>query len=902
MQSVQPVQPLLFWQTCTLCAIAGLLALHWPAPAITAIALLIWTDTALHPVQPATSAYTSRRATLRLVIVLCCFSGAWYVGTRVLPPQELLPPWVTGLASTPAGQTNNFAGQASSATAPRLYGVVDKVQGLTDNRLRITLHNVMLTAGTNPILPMGAISPSTATHSPTTTGEPTVTGPSPLRGKVVWTWDSPPDSTRPVVGETWTMRLPIHSTEGYTNIGLSQWGFASRTQEEFWRVWNKGQRGSPQHLPEASTASTTALWRESLRQRFFALVAVSPQLDAQSSPPKSSYAATAAPATPATVSTTATTATAAQTAPSFTQAQAIVPALLFGDRSALSTTTVTLFTKATLVHSLALSGQHLGVTVLLAGLCVGLLAYCVAGTFLRVPRRTLIVVCALPLALLYLWLGNAPASLQRAACMLILVAFCLWRHRTMTSMDIVCGALLCLILLEPLAVFHLGLQLSALCVISIALVMPLVRACTPSPSIRQRPIIVRMSLHTGCIIARILCISCAIQIALLAVNLLAFHTASMWFVLNIVWLPVLACVVLPCSALALACTAVNLPSLAQGFVALATWPCDMLLHLLHWMDAYGLFNEPTFVRPHWTSLLGYAAILVAVSLLWRRKGLSSASRRLALAGALLLFMGPVLRYTNAVLPAVEINMLDVGQGQALVLDIPHERRLLIDGGGSFSPRFDIGKAVVAPALTYNRAPRAAILINTHPHLDHLKGLEYLQKTFQTQVWLDNSSLVAGDSLHLSDTPPLRLDVLHPPKDFQTSSVNNASLIMRLVAGRGDTQIGLVLFMGDAEAQAISTLLATGAELQAEVLVVAHHGSKTSYNPALYDAVRPRIAMISHALQNRYGSPSPLVLEALEERGVQVYRTGLHGQITTRWNIKDGSLVQPVTTHAIPTRE
>lgn len=876
MRPLQPVQALLFWQTCTLCAIAGLLALHWPAPACAAIALVIWVDTALHPIQSFASAYTSHRATLRLVVLLCCFSGAWYVGTRMLPPQELLPPWASG--------------QTSTATSPRLYGVVDKVQGLTDNRLRITLRAVVLDAGTKPIVPTGISIPSTtlATRNSATTDAPA--GPSPLRGKVMWTWDSPHDSKRPVEGETWTMRLPLRSAEGYDNIGLSTWGFASRTQEEFWRVWSKGLRGSPQHLPLASAVSTTALWREGLRQRFFALVASSPHLSAQPTLPESSDAST----TTATVST--------PTPPSFTQAQAIVPALLFGDRSALNTTTVTLFTKATLVHSLALSGQHLGVTVLLASLCVGLLAYCATSTFLRVPRRTLIVICALPLALLYLWLGNAPASLQRAACMLLLVAFCLWRHRTMTSMDIVCGALLCLIVLEPLAVFNLGLQLSALCVISIALVMPLVRACTPPPSIKQRSLVLQIPLHAGCIIARILCISCAIQLALLAVNLLAFHTASVWFVLNVVWLPVLACVVLPCSALGLACTAVNLPSLAQGFVALATWPCDVLLHLLHWMDARGLFSEPALVRPHWTSVLGYAAVIVATSLQWQRKGLSPASRRLALAGALLLFMGPVLRYAHTALPAVEISMLDVGQGQAVVLDIPHDRRLLIDGGGSFSPRFDIGKAVVAPALTYNRAPRADILINTHPHLDHLKGLEYLKKTFQTQAWFDNSTLTAGDSLQLSDAPPLRLDVLHPPRGFQASNENNASLIMRLVTGNGATERGLALFMGDAEAQAISALMATETELQAEVLVVPHHGSKTSYDPALYDAVRPRIAMISHALQNRYGSPAPQVLEALKERGIRVYRTGLHGQITTRWNIQDGNLTQPVTTHATPVKE
>lgn len=892
---IQPVHALLFWQLCTFAGIAGIVALQWPAPALMALGLSIWADAALHPFQPPNSPHTSLRATCRLILVLCCFGGAWLVGTTLIPPTETLP----------HGATN----QTKGAQLPRLQGIVENVQGLTDNRLRVVLRDVTLTPDSDPDHRTASV---------------------PLRGKVLWTWDSPPD-TRPVEGETWAMRLPLQSTDGYSNTGLAQWGFASRTQDHLWRVWNKGSRGAPQRVPDTTAASALALWREALRQRFFAVFISNP---APVVAPMSLPALTASSTSEKPHPTSETPPPALKTAPAaaappptiagLTQGQAIVPALLFGDRSALSTATVNLFTKATLVHSLALSGQHLGVTLLLASLCVALFAYCASGIFLRVPRRTLITVCALPLALLYLWLGNAPPSLQRAACMLLLLAFCLWRHRTMTAMDIVCGALLCLVLLDPLSVFNLGLQLSALCVISIALVMPLVRACAVPAHAHVYPFFVRGALHGVCGMARIVCISCAIQLALLAVTLLAFHTAGLWFFLNVLWLPVLACVVLPCSVLALACTALHLPSAAQWLATVATWPCDVLLRLLQWLSDHKLLDEPSFVRPHWTSMLGYAALFVAMTLLWQRKGLSPASRRLALAGALLLFLGPVLRYTSHALPAVEVSMLDVGQGQAIVLNLPHERRLLIDGGGSFSPRFDVGKGIVAPTLAYNRAPRAETLINTHPHLDHRKGLEYLKQHFQTHHWFDNTSLAAGDSLDLSGSlpllngnslsaslspinspsqpdslpqrPSLRLDVLHPPRGFQASNVNNSSLILRLVAGTGPNSQGLALFMGDAEDEAITTLLAGHTDLQAQVLIVAHHGSKTSFNPALYDAVKPRIALISHALQNRYGSPSPQVVQALEQRGIQVYRTALHGQITVRWDIRNGRLEQPVTTH------
>ncbi|MEG2173330.1 MAG: DNA internalization-related competence protein ComEC/Rec2 [Desulfovibrionaceae bacterium] len=802
-----PLQALLFWQSCVVCGVLGLLALHWPIPAVWALGLLLWADARVHcwPLPTA-------RACVRLVLALSCFASAWHAGISLLPPTEELPPWAVH--------------QKQDKTPPRLRGVVDSVQGLTDQRLRIILTRV-------------------SPDNPKTADNAHAVAPT-LSGKVVWTWDAPVQ--RPIAGETWAFSLPLNSTDGFRNSGTADWGFAARTQNHLWRVWSKQQRGNPQKLEHFPPATPAALERENLRQNFFA--ALKPATDSAPIP----------------------------------QGQAIIPALLFGDRSALDNITIDLFTRGTLIHSLALSGQHLGVTVLLAVAFIALLGRLRPELFLHVPRLKAVMLCALPLALAYLWLGNAPSSLLRAACMMVLLSLYLWRNSAVTTLDILCGAVFCLLLWTPLSVFEIGLQLSVICVGTIALVMPIIRSLPRVPRDGSSPRS-RVAAHITAM-ARALCsiclISLAIQIALLPINLLIFHTASPWFFLNVLWLPVLGCFVLPASVLALGLVTLQLPTAAHVVITIAAWPCELLLRLLHTLNDYKLLDEILFLRPHWTALLGYTALVCAAALLWGRTGLPAASRRLTVAGAVLLLIGPLIRYQAEAAPHISLHMLDVGQGQALALQFPHGQSLLVDGGGSYSTRFDVGQAVLSPSLTYNQAPRVGTLINTHPHMDHLKGLLYVRKKFQTRMWHDNTSLAAGDRLLLCTKPRLILEVLHPQRGIRHPKENDNSLVLRLVAETAQGKHGLALLTGDIEQEGLNSLLARRDDLRAEVLVLPHHGSNTSFSPKLYAAVKPHIALISAGNNNRYGCPAPKVLKNLQEQGVAVYLTAKTGEISVRW--------------------
>ena len=268
-----------------------------------------------------------------------------------------------------------------------------------------------------------------------------------------------------------------------------------------------------------------------------------------------------------------------------------------------------------------------------------------------------------------------------------------------------------------------------------------------------------------------------------------------------------------------------------------------------------------------------------------------------------------------------LEVLDVGQGLALSLRLPDYSRLLLDGGGVASPRFDTGKALVAPALSENETPRLTAILNSHPDLDHAGGLLHLLRTFRVGHLFHNGrdaagerrapwrearerageggtahALAAGDVIMLGVGFGYALEVLHPPPmpeadgngSAQAWTGNSASLVLRLTRD-GE---GLVLFTGDAEAPVLRRLLAQGAELSARVLVAPHHGSDRSFLPEFYAAVAPEVVVAGCGFRNRWGYPGKKLRAWLEGRNIPLLDTGSHGRITLE--LPEGAPVRATT--------
>jgi beta-lactamase superfamily II metal-dependent hydrolase len=258
-------------------------------------------------------------------------------------------------------------------------------------------------------------------------------------------------------------------------------------------------------------------------------------------------------------------------------------------------------------------------------------------------------------------------------------------------------------------------------------------------------------------------------------------------------------------------------------------------------------------------------------------------------------------------PPLRVDFIDVGQGDAALVTSPTGKTVLIDGGPAHS----------APALTaflsaHVRGPIDLILLS-HRHEDHLGGLPAVVRRVGARTFLDAPEAHAGPDYEAlmreldARGVPARLatrgrridlgggaviTLLGPPEPpivGSRSDVNANSVVARLTFGGA-----AILFAGNAESPTEKWLLASGAELRADVLKVAHHGSRYASGMKLLRAVRPRIAVISAGAGNEYGHPASVTVQRLERSGATVYRTDLDGDITIQ---TDGAAIKVVTARA-----
>ncbi|OPZ72630.1 MAG: ComEC family competence protein [Firmicutes bacterium ADurb.Bin456] len=262
-----------------------------------------------------------------------------------------------------------------------------------------------------------------------------------------------------------------------------------------------------------------------------------------------------------------------------------------------------------------------------------------------------------------------------------------------------------------------------------------------------------------------------------------------------------------------------------------------------------------------------------------------------------------------------VHFIDVGQGDSILVQTPGGKNMLIDTGGwreEFSTGSGAGSQVVAPYLRRIGVRRLDVLVLTHPHEDHAGGAAYLVKSFPVSLALappgalpgrngettglarpENTEEIpgaftklvesmeakgipvkaagAGDRLALDGA--VSIEILSPETGHGYSSgLNNISLVVKL-----NFRDRTFIFTGDAEVEAQGKLLERGVDLQADVLKMPHHGSRTLL-PELVQQVQPEIAVIQVGAHNTFGHPAPSTLDLLERCGVEVYRTDLDGAV------------------------
>lgn len=236
---------------------------------------------------------------------------------------------------------------------------------------------------------------------------------------------------------------------------------------------------------------------------------------------------------------------------------------------------------------------------------------------------------------------------------------------------------------------------------------------------------------------------------------------------------------------------------------------------------------------------------------------------------------------------LKVHFLDVGQADSTLLELPNSEVALIDGGNKGDGKFLVNyiKNLDIEKIDY--------IIATHPHADHIGGLLEVIETFDIgKVYMpgktantkifeelligikkkDLKITQAKDGIIILDQGDLNLSILSPANDTYKKA-NDYSIVNKLIY----KDVSL-LFTGDAEVTAEKELIDNDMDLSSDVLKVGHHGSDTSSTDEFLNNVKPRYAVISCGINNKYGHPDPLVIQRLKSRDIKVLRTDEMGTI------------------------
>jgi competence protein ComEC len=375
-----------------------------------------------------------------------------------------------------------------------------------------------------------------------------------------------------------------------------------------------------------------------------------------------------------------------------------------------------------------------------------------------------------------------------------------------------------------------------------------------------------------------------ITLALTPLTLLLFGQVSLvGLVANALAIPWVTLVVTPLAMLGV---------LAPPLWDVAAWAIAGLAWYLHLLAALPFASVSIAQAPVWAGAVGVlGGLLLAMPL-------PKSLRALGLP-----LMLPVLLW-QAPRPAegqFELLAADVGQGNAVMVRTA-THALLYDAGPRFSRDSDAGHRVLVPLLRALDVP-LDLLVLSHRDSDHVGGapavlamqpqaalLSSIEDGHELQALRPAKRCVAGQRWRWDGVD---FEVLHPQADDYTagSKSNALSCTLRITSATSSA-----LLVGDIEQPQEARLLATGAPLKADVLLVPHHGSKTSSSAAFLDAVQPQIALLQAGYRNRYGHPAVPVLQRYAERHIRVVDSPHCGAAT--WQSAQPQVVQCQRTHAL----
>ncbi len=567
----------------------------------------------------------------------------------------------------------------------------------------------------------------------------------------------------------------------------------------------------------------------------------------------------------------------------------LVKALAVGDKSSITAQQWRVLANTGTSHLMAISGLHIGLASLFAYV---LIRYLVPVFVMKyVPAQHLALIGGMLSALLYALVAGLSIPTQRAVIMLFVLSVMLLMRRNHRPLDALGFALLMVLLVDPLAVLSAGFwfSFSAVAVIFISI----------SRAQKSMDFDATLWGRVKATLKQWLRLQLLISLFLLPLSLFMFQQASLVSPLaNLLLIPYVSFLVVPLVLLAIIFSLFWLP-LSDLFFMLAAALLDFIWPLLASLSSLpfalwvrgdvGIFK---LLAATAAMLLIFYAGQISTALFKRPDKpqpayASGVFRLLVCLLACLLFVPLMIAPPKLASGDFQLTMLDVGQGSAAVVQT-RNHVMVFDAGAKFSDRLNAGSGVVIPYLRFQGIENLDRLVISHGDADHIGGAQAIIDEYPAVLVIgrDIENLAAGkkqlctagfswrwDAVSFAFLSPENTNL--PPAG--KGKRNNHSCVLQV-----SSKAGRVLFTGDIEKDVELQLVENyGKQLASDILLVPHHGSKTSSSEVFLRAVNQKISLVSVGYKNRYRLPANRVKARYEALSREFLQTSNSGAITIR---------------------
>lgn len=592
---------------------------------------------------------------------------------------------------------------------------------------------------------------------------------------------------------------------------------------------------------------------------------------------------------------------------SATPEREVLEAMTLGNQNEIPDDIRDAFNKTGTSHILSISGLHIGMVAGTFFLLIFLVLKSSEYLMLRFNIIKLAAAAAFIIVLFYAFIAGLGVPVMRATLMafVFLVALLSGKQKDMHNTLALAG--LIILVLSPDALFDISFQLSFASVWAIILIVPVFSNLLPT----------KMSAFPGWVrsITRYVYLTMIVGLAatLGTLPLIVYYfdrVSLVTLIANLIAVPLLGTLTL---AAAMFFILFSFAPVLSGYcIQLASFLTQVSIYLINQLAALS-WSSLSVAKPAIAEIvLFYAILFLIFQLIDERKKKKDSRPSTPLRVAALkyfLVIAVLTAFADIIYLSLQpklssdlkITFLDVGQGSSVFVQFPGGENMLIDGGGFSKSSFDVGRIVIAPYLYSQRIHKVDTVVLTHPHPDHLSGLIYILNNFGVRNFWKTDVPIEVDIfpqwekairdnrinpvLFSSQSPEMnikgvRLKALWPPAHISGSlsslsyeGVNDSSLVLKITFGKIS-----FLVPGDISVEIEKQLVASGADLKSDVLMIPHHGSIHSSRPEFVRAVGCRWAIVSAGKANVFRHPHPVVVKRYRDAGAEILSSAQHGAV------------------------